>query len=122
MTVLFIDDDKDDYEIFSDALKIVHRGAICVYAPNGQYALKWLEDFVPDYIFLDINMPLMSGKECLREIKKIPKLKDIPVIVHSTTSLPREIRDFGNLGATDFMIKPTSFSDLVSRLQLALLK
>jgi CheY-like chemotaxis protein len=64
-TCLLVDDDEDDKEIFSLALTEANPSIKCVVASDGHEALSLLRDgsFIPDYIFLDLNMPLMSGKE-----------------------------------------------------------
>ena len=115
LTFFLIDDDADDREIFDLALKQVNPDHICVSAENGELAIEKLmaeQDFLPDYIFLDLNMPVMSGKDCLREIKKIPRLKSVPVIVYSTSSAQMDIDETALLGADQYFVKPTSVSGL----------
>ena len=70
-TCLLVDDDEDDAEIFSIALNEANPDIKCLTAADGLEALEMLRDpsFIPDYIFLDLNMPLMTGKECLVEIR-----------------------------------------------------
>lgn len=115
---LLIDDDEDDKEIFCIALNEVDPGITCQTAMDGIEALNMLRDpsFVPDYIFLDLNMPLMSGKECLVEIKKRPHLRDIPVIIFSTSASQKDIQDTRDLGAASFITKPPLISALTERL------
>ena len=71
------DDDPDDQELFLEALKEIDEDFVCVTAFDGQEVLDKLENslFVPDMIFLDLNMPKMNGHECLKEIKKNSLLK-----------------------------------------------
>ncbi len=74
-------DDIDDQEIFTLVLKSVNPSINCVTANDGIEAVTKLmteASFNPDYIFLDLNMPRMSGKEYLQEIKKIDRLKEPP--------------------------------------------
>jgi len=118
-TCLLIDDDLDDQEIFTLALEKVDRGFSSVIAKNGYEGLKYLtnkSNTLPDYIFLDLNMPLMNGKECLIEIKKHSYLKHIPVIIYSTSSLQDDIIQTRKLGAADFITKPSSIPELSVRL------
>ena len=87
---------------------------------NGQDALNILKDglfVMPEYIFLDINMPIMGGEECLIQLKKNVKLRDIPVIVYSTTTNADEITTFKKLGAKDFVVKPAKYEQLVDTLK-----
>src|SRR5690348_8038759 len=118
-TCLLIDDDLDDQEIFTLALEKVDNEYRCIIANNGYEGLKYLSNksnILPDYIFLDLNMPLMNGKECLIEIKKHSHLKHIPVIIYSTSSLQDDIIQTRKLGASDFITKPSSIPELSVRL------
>lgn len=114
-----IDDDFDDQEIFSLALEQVDPSFTFVAAASGSEALVMLADkklSVPDYIFLDLNMPRMNGKECLKEIKKFDHLRHIPVVIYSTSSMKNDIVETSVLGAADFIIKPFNMSDLIDEL------
>lgn len=113
-----VEDDPDDQEIFAIALQESKEDIKCVFANDGIEALRKLEDgsFMPDYIFLDLNMPRMNGKQCLVEIKKIRRLHHIPVIIYSTSSNRAFINEAKQLGATDYFIKPSSISELTKKL------
>jgi CheY-like chemotaxis protein len=118
-TCLLIDDDGDDQEIFTLALEKLDPEFRCVIANNGFEALKYLNaksNPLPHYIFLDLNMPLMNGKECLIEIKKHPYLNHIPVIIYTTSSLHDDVLQSRKLGASDFITKPASISALSMKL------
>jgi CheY-like chemotaxis protein len=107
-TIMIIDDDDDDRFFFCSAVKKINPSYICQEAQNGQEALEILRDTIklPDFIFLDINMPIMGGKECLAELKKDEKLKHIPVIMYTTSSFQTDIEFTGQLGAADYFVKP----------------
>jgi len=114
-----IDDDADDQEIFSMALEDTGHPATCVCAGNGYEALQKLQNEetpVPDFIFLDLNMPLMSGKECLIELKKIDRLHHVPVIIFSTSSLEKDMTETKALGARSFLVKSPRISELTGQL------
>ena len=117
-TCLLVDDDEDDKEIFSLALTEANPSIECVAASDGLQALSILKDgsFIPDYIFLDLNMPLMSGKECLVEIRKKPHLIDVPIIIFSTSASQKDIQDTKALGASSFITKPPLIATLAQRL------
>lgn len=117
-TCLLVDDDEDDKEIFSLALSEANPSVECHVASDGPEALALLRDgsFVPDYIFLDLNMPLMSGKECLVEIRKQPHLAHVPVIIFSTSGSERDIVDTKALGASAFITKPPLIAVLAEKL------
>ena len=117
---LLVDDDTDDQEIFHIALKELDRDINCRFAKDGIEGLKILNAvpaFLPDYIFLDLNMPRMNGIQCLTEIKKIDRLQGIPVFMYSTSSDPRFIHESLNLGAAEYLIKPASIRELSKMLE-----
>ena len=118
MVVLNVDDDQEDREFFCDALREIDASIKCLVAGSGMEALSLLkkQTILPDYIFLDINMPMMDGKQCLRVLKQMPEFQSIPVIMYSTSTDTREIRECYSLGAEDFLIKPHSYEKLVNDL------
>ena len=119
MQCLFIDDDSDDQELFAIALSAVAPDAVCLFASNGSDGLKLLQgqSELPDFIFLDLNMPKLGGKDCLRAIKSDERLKHIPVIIFTTSSDPRDKEDAAALGAAGFITKPHRIVDLETMLQ-----
>lgn len=123
-TVFLVDDDADDQEIFALALAEVDKDIHCVTAKNGMEALVKLNEdqFRPDYIFLDLNMPRMNGKQCLQEIRNLQSLNAIPVVIYSTSSERRDMEETKALGAAAFITKPPGISELVRRLQNILIE
>lgn len=120
VTCLLIDDDPDDQEIFSLALKELDPSVICEFANNGIEGIEKLQNtppFNPDYIFIDMNMPRMNGVECLSEIKKITRVKKIPVFLYSTSADPKMVSESKLLGAADFIVKPVGINELVQILK-----
>src|SRR3989337_1799555 len=112
--IMIVDDDEDDVELFCDALKDVNDEIKCISVPNGEEALKKLngDNDLPDYIFLDLNMPRLNGKQCLKRLKINAKLRDIPVIIYSTSKLREDIEETKQLGAVHFLTKPSRLKDL----------
>ena len=87
-TILIVDDDEDDREMFCEAVNEVSKAITCIHATDGLAALEILSHKNKqafDLIFLDLNMPGLNGKQCLAEIKKLDKVKDVPVIIYSTS-------------------------------------
>jgi CheY-like chemotaxis protein len=120
--ILLIDDDRDDREIFCEALERVSVETVCYTSPNGPNAFERLdknEIELPNLIFLDINMSVMSGWECLKRLKANEKYHSIPVIMYSTSSYPEDIQKSQNLGALCFFTKPFEFNDLIQGLEAA---
>ena len=121
-TCFFIDDDDDDRDFFCTAINSIDADMECRFAKDGIDALKQLNDnesFIPDNIFIDMNMPLMDGKQCLEEIKKLTRLNNSNVYIYSTAGSPKLIEEILSLGATDFLIKPSNMNDLKQMLKKA---
>lgn len=118
-TCYLIDDDIDDQEIFEMALRKVDASINLRSASDGISGLRELKEnvaFVPDYIFLDINMPKMNGLQCLPEIKKLDHLRNSKIIMYSTTSDESVKIATKQLGADDFLVKVPKLSSLVTNL------
>lgn len=116
--ILLADDDTDDTEMFCEALEEISENIICHCAVNGSEAWKILNELTekPQLIFLDLNMPIMNGWDCLKLIKNDDRYKDIPVIMISTSSHKNDIETASNLGCLCYLVKPNSFKDLKSLL------
>jgi CheY-like chemotaxis protein len=118
-TVLLIDDDEDDAQFFSDAIRELGLDMTMEYCSSGQQALDKLtynRINIPDIIFLDLNMPALNGWDCLREIKKIAGMQHIPIVMYSTANLYHEGVSPEDVGATAFYQKSNSFSELKTSL------
>ena len=123
MTILLVDDDEDDRKLFVEAAAEVDTAITCITASDGEQALAYLADNthgLPDYIFLDLRMPGLSGKECLEEIKKVPRLAGIPVIVYTTSRDLSDSVELKRLGAVHFMSKPVLPDDVYYMLSFVL--
>ncbi|KIC95912.1 response regulator [Flavihumibacter solisilvae] len=108
--ILLIDDDEDDREFMLEVLGENFPHVVCNIAVNGQDALDQLKSYRPDVMILDLNMPLMNGRQFLRAVNKNPDLAGIPVVVVSTSSDNYTIEETKGLGAKDFYTKPDKLS------------
>jgi CheY-like chemotaxis protein len=117
---LLIDDDTDDRELFSEALAAVNPIIICDLAADAEEAFSKLdeEQDAPDLIFLDINLPVMTGWQFLSNLKKTAAYKDIPVIMYSTSNNQRDKDIAKDLGALCLITKPSAFKMLKSTLNV----
>lgn len=117
--LLLIDDDEDDQELFIEAAKEIAPDINITVVPDASIALEKLisKAVIADVIFSDLNMPRMNGQQFLLEIKRRPDLKDIPVIIFSTSSHAHTIQLVKDFGAHDFITKPGLFNELVSTLR-----
>jgi CheY-like chemotaxis protein len=114
-SVLIVDDDEDDRELFCAALHDIDPSVNCIIARNGIEALQGLrsENFErPDWIFLDLNMPRLNGIQCLAELKKDLSFQDIPVIIYTTSKLQEDKDKTQKLGAVYFITKPSTLHEL----------
>ena len=112
-----IEDDVDDQEIFCMALEAIDRTIICSFANNGYDAIEKLKSdttFNPDCIVIDVNMPKMNGIECLKMIKKMPRLSETRIVMYSTSEDQGIIDKCKDLGANDFIVKPSSLDSLIN--------
>jgi len=116
-TILLIDDDEDELEIFQGALKQVPFPIECTQALSAEDGIKILENFKPDYIFVDYNMPRQNGLVCLEELKKNDGISNVPIIIYSNYIDPEMEKKAMKLGATLCMKKPFMTGILARKLK-----
>ena len=131
LKILLADDDKDDRIFFSQALQETSNATEINIVNDGEELMNYLTEHtenIPDIIFLDLNMPRKNGFEYLTELKESIKLKDIYVIIFST-SFPRDIiyeddmiKRLLKIGAEDYIRKSNSYSELKQVIRLAITK
>jgi CheY-like chemotaxis protein len=104
--ILLIEDDEHDQFFFAVAIHKIESASLYHIANNGLEALDKLKssEDLPDLIITDIHMPVMDGIECLSEVKNIPHIRDIPVVVLSTDT--SQIETVSKMGARAFVEKP----------------
>lgn len=113
-TFFLIDDDADDTSLFEEVLSEITPAVGFHSAMYAAEALEQLKEAqtAPDVIFLDLNMPRMSGKEFLAHVKNDPNLQYIPIIMYTTSSLSKDIEETLMSGAVGFITKPTNTKEL----------
>jgi CheY-like chemotaxis protein len=117
-TILYIDDDHDDLMLLAEAFEKHTDHLRVVHAYNGQEGIRVLDNMkrkssLPCLIILDINMPVMDGKEALKLIRANPAYQNIPVVMFSTSNNPFDKKFAEELGA-EFITKPVSYIDMKS--------
>ena len=123
MNILLAEDDLDDCNFFKLALDVIPLSFYLTNVHDGEHLMKYLAENLenlPDIIFLDINMPRKNGLECLIEIKANEKLKNIPVIIISTSADKYKIEESFKSGASVFVRKPGEMTALVQLIYNAL--
>ena len=112
--VLIIDDDEDDRFFMEQAFKADLPTTQLYLAPDGQQALDLLDSIkiLPDVILLDVNMPGLNGFEVLKRLKASVRYQPIPVVILTTSNADADQQQGRQLGATEFITKPTTYSGL----------
>ncbi|MBK0369083.1 response regulator [Flavobacterium agrisoli] len=113
--ILLADDDEDDRLFFKDAFDDIKVQTKVDFVHDGLQLMEHLNQpdvVLPDVLFLDLNMPKKTGKECLIEIKKTPHLRDLIIAIYSTSSSDEDIEDTFVQGANIYIKKPSDFNTL----------
>ena len=121
--ILLAEDDADDREIFRQALEVADSAVVVATVDDGDDVLPKLRaygDLVPEVVFLDINMPKKSGLECLAEIMADVQLKNLRVVMLSTSANPENIEESYRAGAAFYAIKPHDFNSLTKIIRTVL--
>ncbi|MGV3524020.1 MAG: response regulator [Candidatus Sericytochromatia bacterium] len=115
--LLIADDDEDDCFLINEALREFGFPAPTRFVANGQELLSTLEgENFNGLVLLDLNMPLMDGREALHKIKQNQALRHVPVVILTTSNSPEDIQLTYTTGCSGYVTKPNSFQDLVHML------
>ena len=112
--ILYAEDDYDDFESVKEALDQLSDHQVLLHAKNGAEAVSFIENatILPNLIVLDLNMPVMDGKEVLMWLKERDQYKKIPVMVFTTSSREEDVKLCQKHNCT-FFRKPTLYRDLL---------
>ena len=119
-TVILIDDDPDDLEIMTAAINAIDPTLMCSVYVQAEEALRLLShglQSLPNYIFIDINMPRKTGAQCLEHLRKVKELNDVPIIIYSTSLPERTSKTLLEAGANFTFQKPCTINDYVNVLR-----
>lgn len=124
-TLLLVEDNEDDYEATARSLKKNHFLNTVHWCRSGREALDFLAKAasgegphsLPDLMLLDLNMPGIDGRQVLATVKADPALRQIPVIVLTTSSDIRDIDQCYSIGASTYIQKPVSFEGLTEAIR-----
>lgn len=121
-SIFLIDDDEDDVEFFRQALQKVDPAISYSHAFDAEEGLELLleKSRKPDFIFLDLNMPRLNGKEFLKMVKSDQNLYQIPVIIFTTSGIDSDRQETIRMGAHAYIVKPTSLKELVKEVTAAI--
>jgi|SRR3954466_1321475 two-component system response regulator len=120
--IIVADDDTDDQFMLKEAFSSLNFDREICSVENGEELLDFLNKKgkynvaslpIPKLILLDLNMPKIDGRQCLRMIKANKEFSKIPIIIFSTSNNPEDISQSYELGANSYIIKPYSYNELV---------
>jgi CheY-like chemotaxis protein len=117
-TVMIVEDEPDAAELFAEMMRV--SGYRMLKASASVPAMRMITQLKPDVIILDIRMPDVSGLEILHFMQREADLAKIPVVVVSAKSMPSDVRDGLDAGASIYLTKPVGFADLKSAVERAL--
>lgn len=113
--ILLADDDEDDRLFFKDAIDEVKVKTVVTLLNDGLQLMNYLNTpgiKLPNVVFLDLNMPIKGGMQCLKEIRSNSKLKDLSIAIYSTSASEEDIEETFVKGANIYIKKPNDFGDL----------
>ncbi len=125
LTIIIADDDSDDRLLICDAIADLGIQNPVIEIENGEELLGFLESNSEKeesrvkigLILLDLNMPKMDGREALEKIKSNPKLKQIPVVILTTSNSEEDIANTYGNGANSYIVKPVTMSGFLSMIK-----
>lgn len=115
LKIMLVDDDEDDRILFQDALDSLRLSIELITLKHGKELIEYFDDSVnpfPDMIFLDLNMPYLSGLECLPILRRNVGLQSVPIAIYSTSSSKKDMEEALVNGANVYINKPNEFIKL----------
>lgn len=113
--IILVDDDEDDRDLFAEAFQSLNLGSDLLLFKSGQELLDYIQQIdhlITTHIFLDLNMPAISGMEILRHLRKTMKAHNLFITIYSTSSSPNDVENAYKNGASGYLRKPSSFQQL----------
>ena len=113
--ILLADDDEDDRLFFKDAIDEVKVKTVVTIVNDGSQLMNYLNQpdvKLPNVVFLDLNMPIKGGMQCLKEIRSDSRLKDLSIAIYSTSASEEDIEETFVKGANIYIKKPNDFGEL----------
>jgi len=115
MNIVLADDDADDRFLFDEAISELDIKTKLSLFNDGKALMDYLllpNTILPEIVFLDLNMPIKNGMQCLKEIRANNNLKELCVVIYSTSSSEEDIENTFINGANVYINKPNSFTAL----------
>ena len=119
LVLILADDDPDDWEVFQEGVEEVAPPHILHWVKHGDQIVPAIKEVTPDILFLDLNLPGGStGIDCLRMIKEDQSLRNLPVVIYTTSSATAQVKECYSLGASRYLLKPVNYSGIFKGLKL----
>jgi CheY-like chemotaxis protein len=121
--VLLAEDDHDDQMIFMESIHDILVPIEVRIVADGQKAVDFFsvtDNPVPDVIFLDVNMPVMNGIECLKRIRQNERFQQIPCVILSTSHHKKDVEECYKHGANLYLLKPRDYNVLTKMINMVL--
>lgn len=128
ITILMADDDPDDRLMTKEAMEEARLNNKMAFVEDGEELMDYLHHKgkysdpasspTPGLILLDLNMPKKDGREALKDIKSAPELRQIPIVVLTTSKAEEDIYRTYDLGVNSFIVKPVTFDRLVELMKI----
>lgn len=115
MNIFLVDDDQDDQQLFEEVVKEINASTALRIFKNAIELMEHLNQEgveLPHIIFLDLNMPFVSGSDCLKEIRSNLKFMDVSIAIYSTSSMESDIEETFINGANIYITKPNDYATL----------
>lgn len=121
-SILLADDNKSEHIFFAHSLRFIDPNIKLHSVSGGQALMTYLHDasVLPDILFLDVNMPVKNGKQCLSEIRANKRYDSMPIVMYSTSDAQSDTDETFRLGADLYVRKPVEIDDLVILLRSVL--
>lgn len=113
--IILVDDDEDDRDLFAEAFQSLNLKSDFVQFKNGQELLDYIKEIdhsIATLVFLDLNMPIISGMEVLKQLRKTLNINDVFITIYSTSSSQKDVENAYNFGANGYLRKPSNFQHL----------
>ncbi len=122
--VLLVEDDDDDYYLTVEGFRRTDISVKMERVENGLECMNFLKQLgkyankpVPDIILLDLNMPLMDGREVLKHLTADPHLQHLPVVVLSTSANVQDIEEMYRQRCNSYIVKPVDFNEFLDTIR-----
>ena len=117
LTIVLVDDDVDEYDLFTTALKQLTEDFRLIHITSCDDLLPTIRVNKPELVFLDINMPGTNGIECLKTVRAEKKWEQLPIIMYSTSSNKINIQQAYENKANFYVVKPYSIQGIIKALE-----